>query len=223
MILEERFTPKEFGHLTAIKILLLIMTINNDIFPELNHEIIKPLLETEDILLWKSWQKYPIQARYLILLFYRYLYLTQTSSYYSNRIENQEFYLEKLWFFIFDNLLIYDIEEEEILSQVIINLIQEFFTEENIIFPDTNNCHFDFQLRYLPLKYYLEKSLEKLTPIERIILVTKDKFVWEDDKILQYLQQQKKKITLPEIKAFYTKAHSQLLNNLPTDIVSIYL
>lgn len=200
------------------------MTIDNDVFPELNHELIKPLQAVDDIQLWKLWQKNPSQARYLIILFYRYVNLTKYFDDGLNKIKIKTDYFEQLWVFIIDQLLRYKISEESNLPDAILDLVQQFLRNEKIIINQVYDDDSDFQLRDFLLKYYLQKSLEKLSPIERIILVTKDKFAWEEDKILQYLQQQQKKnITLAEIKAYYIQAHSRLLNYLPTDIISIYL
>lgn len=198
------------------------MTIDNDIFPELNHELIKPLHAIDDIELWKLWQKNTSQARYLIILFYRYVNLTEYIDDGLNKIEINKDYFERLWFFIIDQLLIYKISLETNFSEIILQLIQDFFNQEKVIISEIYHDNYDYQLRYFPLKYYLLKSLDKLSSIERIILLTKDKFDWKEEKILEYLQQ-KENITLPEIKAYYIQAHSRLLNYLPTDIISIYL
>jgi hypothetical protein len=199
------------------------MNVDNDVFPELNHELIKPLQAIDDIQLWKLWQKNPSHARYLIILFYRYLNLTKSIGDGLNKIEIKKDYFERLWFFMIDELLRYKISEQTNFPDTILELSQQFFNDEKVIISQVYSSDYDFQLRYFPLKYYLQKSLEKLSPMERIILVTKDKFGWEDNKILQYLRQQKDNITLAEIKAYYIQAHSRLLNYLPTDIISIYL
>ena len=199
------------------------MTINSDVFPELNHELIKPLQEVDDLELWKLWQKFPHQARYLILLYYRYADFTKNVDNGLNNVETKKQYFERLWFFIIEKIIDYPLTENTVFSEVIEDLINQFFTEEKVIVNQRYKNDYNFQLRYLPLKYYLQKNLGKLSPLERIILVTKDKFGWEDEKVLEYLRQQKQVITLAEIKAYYTQAHSRLLNFLPTDIVSIYL
>lgn len=199
------------------------MSIDNDIFPELNHELIKPLNNVDDLELWQSWQKSPHQPRYLIMLFFRYGNFPQKVAKNFHNIEISLPYLESLWFYLFDRLLNYNIQKDSLLSEIITQLINEFFTAEKIIVTSTNKIDEHLEIRFLPLKYYLQKNLDKLSNIERIILLTKDKFNWDEEKILQYLQQQKQPITLAEIKAYYTQAHSRLLNFLPIDIVSIYL
>jgi hypothetical protein len=199
------------------------MSIDNDVFPELNHELIKPLQNFDDLKLWTLWQKSPQQSRYLIMLFFRYADFPQKVAKNFHNIELSLPYLESLWFYLFDRLLNDKIEQDAMLSEIITQLIKEFFTAEKIIVTPTNKIDEHLEIRFLPLKYYLQKNLDKLSNIERIILLTKDKFNWDEEKILQYLQQQKQSITLAEIKAYYTQAHSRLLNFLPIDILSIYL
>ncbi|WP_017293896.1 hypothetical protein [Geminocystis herdmanii] len=199
------------------------MSIDNDVFLELNHELIKPLHNVDDLELWILWQKYPQQSRYLIMLFFRYADFPQKVAKNFHNLELSLPYLENLWFFMFDRLLNYNLEKKSLLSEIITQLVNEFLTAEKIIVTSTNKSDEHLEIRFFPLKYYLQKNLDKLSNIERIILLTKDKFNWENEKILDYLQQQKQTITLAEIKAYYTQAHSRLLNFLPIDIVSIYL
>lgn len=199
------------------------MSIDNDIFPELNHELIRPLQHIDDLQLWQLWQKYSHQPRYLVMLFLRYADLPQKVAKDFYNIEISLPYLERLWFYLFDRISHYDIQKESVLSETINQLIKEFFIAEKIIITNTNKNDQYLEIRFFPLKYYLQKNLDQLSPLERIILLTKDKFNWSENKILQYLQQQKQEITLAEIKAYYTQAHSRLLNFLPIDIVTIYL
>lgn len=200
-----------------------MMTKDSEIFPELNHELIKPLQNIDDVELWKLWQKYPQQAKYLLMLFYRYFNLINNLITNVNKIDIEQKYYERLWFFIFDQLTNYSLEEDVNFTEVLQQITQNFFERENIIVKEISQNQDLSELRKLPLKYYLQKNIEKLSPLERLIVVSKDKFAWEDEQIFQYLEGQKKIITLAEIKAYYTQAHSKLVNLLPIDIVAIYL
>jgi len=199
------------------------MTFNSDIFPELNHELIIPLQPFSDQELWQFWTTYPHQHRYLVMIFFRYAFFPCQVVSSENNIELSATYLELLWFFIFDRINEYQEDKTIILSELIANLTKQFLWEERLIISSTNSQKDNSELRYFPLKYYLENNLDRLSNLERMILVVKDKFNWEDETISQYLQQQKQRITLAEIKAYYTQAHSHLINNLPIDIISIYL
>ena len=79
------------------------------------------------------------------------------------------------------------------------------------------------QIRFLPLEYFVDRALDKLYPLERLIVVGKDKFVWSDEKICEYLQNQGQNLTRSEVNTYYIQGHSRLLNFLPIDIVTIYL
>lgn len=215
-------SPLSYPHQNTMR-QRLIMSIDNDVFPELNHELIKPLHNIDDLELWTLWQKYPQQSRYLIMLFFRYADFPQKVAKNFHNLELSLPYKESLWFYLFDELLNYNLEKDSLLSEIITQLVNEFLTAEKVIVTSTDKSDEHLEIRFFPLKYYLKKNLDQLSPLERIILLTKDKFNWEDEKILGYLQQQKQAITLAEIKAYHTQAHARLLNFLPLDIVTIYL
>ncbi len=201
--------------------------MNNQIelFPEINHELIIPLNSLDDFQIGKKWENEPYKCRYLLAIFFRHYRLAnvlQAKPKYKKLIYT---YYDKLWFYIFDLFLV-NIRASQYNVQVVINsLVEEFFAQKQIVSEKTNlvNQLPQKNLRYLPLQYFLEKSLKQLYPLERIVIMTQDNFQWEEEKILEYLNQQEQNITLSEVRAYYTQAHSRLINYLPTDIVTIYL
>ena len=196
-----------------------------DIFPEINHELILPLQSLDDFQLCQKWENEPHKYRYLLAIFFRHYQLADTFKINDKYRELIDQYYVQLWFFIFDRLLLALPSEQYNLEVVIKSLIEEFFSQEELIDKQTSprKESFDEIVRYLPLQYFLEKALSKLYPLERIIIVTKDNFGWDENKILEYLHQQEQNITLSELKAYYTQAHSRLINALPTDIITVYL
>ena len=196
-----------------------------DIFPEINHELIFPLQSLDDFQLCQKWDHEPHKYRYLLAIFFRHYKLVDTvkvNNKYQELIHN--YYLQ-LWYFIFDQLLLTLPSEKFNLEAALKSLVEEFFSQKESIDNQisTQKESFNGNVRYLPLQYFLEKALSKLYPLERIIIVTKDNFGWDENKILEYLHQQEQNITLSELKAYYTQAHSRLINALPTDIITIYL
>lgn len=196
-----------------------------DIFPEINHELMIPLQSLDDFQICQKWEHEPHKYRYLLAIFCRYYQLTDTLKIKAKYAELVTKYYVQLWYFIFDRLLLILPSENYNLEVVLKSLIEEFCSREEIIENHISAVNSPPQndLRYLPLQYFLEKALNKLYPLERIIIITKDNFAWDEGKILEYLHQQKKDITLSELKAYYTQAHSRLINALPTDIITIYL
>lgn len=197
-----------------------------NIFPEVKHELIRPLISLEDLQICQMWQQEPHKYRYLLTIFFRYHQLNKSFEIDLNVQYLINKYYFQLWYFIFDELFNYIyLPTPNVLKNAIQSLTEKFFLKEEI-----NNHQYNIKnqineemIRYLPWQFFLEKALDKLSPLERIIIVTKDKFAWQEEKILEYLQQQKQKITLSELNAYYSQAHSHLLNSLPMDIITIYL
>ena len=196
------------------------------IFPEINHELMIPLQSLDDLQICQKWQQEPSKYRYLLAIFYRYYQLQNIFEIDLNVQYLIDKYYVQLWYFIFDELFAnISLQVPNTLKDTIRLLTESFFLKEKIA---NETLKADNQInreniRYLPLQYCLEKALNQLSPLERIIIIARDKFVWEEGKIVQYLQQQKQSITLSELNAYYAQAHSRLLNSLPTDIITIYL
>lgn len=197
-----------------------------NIFPELNHELMRPLQSLNDVQICQQWQQQPSKYRYLLAIFYRYHQLKDVF----NIDLNVQFLIDKyyvqLWYFIFDELFFnVDVEITSTLKDTLQLLTESFFLKEEIAqerLKSEPQLHPD-KIRYLPLQYFLEKALNQLSPLERIIILLKDKFAWEEERIIHYLQQQRQPMVLSELNSYYTQAHSRLFNSLPTDIITIYL
>ena len=197
-----------------------------NIFPELNHELMIPLQSLDDFQICQKWQKEPNKYRYLLAIYYRYYQLNNLFDIDLNVQYLIDKYYVQLWYFIFDGLFSnISVQAPNILKDTIQLLTESFFLKDEIANEKLKADHqiYPDNIRYLPLQYFLEKGLNQLSPLARIILIAKDKFGWEEEKIGQYLQQNQQSLTLSELKAYYTQAHSQLLNCLPTDIITIYL
>ena len=197
-----------------------------NIFPEINHELMIPLQSLDDEQICHKWLQEPDKYRYLLAIFYRYYQLQNSFDIDLNVQYLIDKYYVQLWYFIFDELFAnISLSVPNALKDTIQLLIESFFLKEEIANEKltADNRINQENIRYLPLQYFLAKALNNLSPIERIILITKDKFGWEEDKILQYLQQQNQLMSLSELQSYYTQAHSRLVNNLPTDIITICL
>lgn len=201
------------------------MDSNSDVCPELNHELILPLRDVDDFSLWQKWQKNQDKARYLVALFARYYNVTELIKQDFKDSAIIDKYFKQIWFYIIDRISNYPIEKKTVLPKTIIDLAREFFQEQNVIYTSTYVEPIDYKLlkRYIPLIYFLNKGLDKLNSLERLTIVAIDKFGWQEDKIIRYLQQHQQELSIGELKSYYTKGYTNLVNNLPTDIIAIYL
>ncbi len=201
------------------------MNNNSDFCPELDHELIIPLQNFDDIYLWKQWQNHQEKARYLVAIFGRYYNVIESLKidFQDDTVINK--YFKQIWIYIIDKLAYYPIYENTVLKDTIINLAKTFFQEQNVIYNPVYVQVIDYNLlkRYVPLIYFLTQGLNRLTPLERLTIVAIDKFGWQEDKIIKYLQQHQQDLTMAELKSYYAKGYSNLINNLPTDIIAIYL
>ena len=75
----------------------------------------------------------------------------------------------------------------------------------------------------LPLKFYLEQALDRLPPLNRLIIVVSEKFAWSKEKIINYLEQQGDIVSLADVEICLREGYQILETNLPSDIRAIYL
>ncbi len=195
-----------------------------NIFPQINHELIIPLRALDDFQVCKKWKKEPYKVRYLLVIFFRYYKLENIININISTQELVDKYYVQLWYFIFEELFTnISLRKSHDLKDSILFLTEKFLSEQDILVmpPNITSNFVEENVKYLPLQYFVEKALDKLYPLERIIIVAKNKFGWEDDKILEYLQQQQT-ITSSKLKAYYTQAYSRIINSLTKDIITIY-
>jgi hypothetical protein len=88
---------------------------------------------------------------------------------------------------------------------------------------------FPAQIRYAlndappPLWCYLERGLDRISPLSRSIVVMSHCFKWNEHRIAAYLQGEGEAISPTEIPAHLTEGCHQLEASLPQDIRDIYL
>lgn len=195
-------------------------------FPEANHPLIYPLLQIDDVVLLELLQTHLDKGKYLVALFCRY----------GNKINDllsgfyELDYLTPISFkvwrdisYFFFNLDLNKITEKD--NKYWENLIIEYaidsLPKEDI--EDLNLPQLSLDLRYFPLHFYLEQSIQLLPPKERLIIVTKDKFAWQEEQIINYLKTERINFLKEDIEDLYQYSHRQLLRLIPLDIRLIYL
>lgn len=200
--------------------------MNPYFFPEVNHFLIQPLLAMDDSQLLALWQQYPREGKYSVAIFCRY---TPQTFVLVNQIPSEgiaEYLFNYSWEIILAKLPNLQLtgEEEELsfslgnwIEKVTKSVIEEHQTLQ-IIPPKPT-----LPARYFPLQFYLEQALLQIHPFYRLILVTKEKFSWQESQILDYFQQKGYNLSSQELRGYYTQAYNNLLLHIPDDIRSIYL
>lgn len=197
-------------------------------FPEEKNNLIEPLLSYQDSDLLNLFQQNLEQGKYFVAIFCRHsplIYTLISHSISSEPIVNYLFSI--IWREIFQQLPELKLDE--------LNLDAELQSLSNWLiyitgvgiakYESISSPSFDKNLpaRYLPVKCYLEKSLEQLPPLYRLILVLSENFDWTSEQIVDYLQQQGEKMNILDLEAYLEEGYQMLLDNLPKDISFIYL
>jgi hypothetical protein len=195
--------------------------------PEANHPLIQALLTYQDDELLSLLQYHPERGKYFLAIFCRYselIYTVITSSVSSEIVANWIFALA--WQQIFTQLSTLELEPEgepegQSLSNWLIYLTSLTIAESESISVESINE--DLSFTSLPLKFYLEQALDRLPPLNRLILVMTEKFAWSKEKIVTYLHEQGEIVSLAEVETYLQEGYQMLESNLPSDISSIYL
>ena len=211
------------------------------LFPEANHPLIQPLLKYEDWELLHLLQHHPDEGKYFLAIFCRYSELTYTligSSVSSEIVANYLFGL--VWREIFNQLSTLELDSEREsggqsllnwlieLTSLIINEFESISVESINDDLPTTSLPLKFYLEQaldglLPLKFYLERALDRLPPLNRLIVLVSEKFAWNKEKIVTYLQQQGEIVSDSDVEIYLQEGYQILTTNLPSDIRSIYL
>ncbi len=201
--------------------------METDLFPEVKHPLIKPLLEYSDQELVNLFQQEPDQGKYFVAIFCRYSALVKTIITDSVSSYEEVPFLERLtWNNIFSSLpqlSLTQATESEI--QTLANWLSQITRitlEENDLKP-FDLLKPNLEIRLLPLNFYLEKALNQFPPLHRLIFLLTEKFSWSGEQIIAYLEQQGELITIPDLESYLEDSYYLLETNLPQDIRSIYL
>ncbi|MBE9003696.1 sigma-70 family RNA polymerase sigma factor [Fortiea sp. LEGE XX443] len=197
-------------------------------FPETNHPLVKSLFHHNDQELLNLFQRYPEAGKYFTVIFCRYSPIVYTLIQHSARSPVQADYLFALtWRHIYYELGGLDLENPQpsqeglTLQNWLINITA--FCINEIELPPTEAIHYSLQATSPPLWCYVEKALDQLPPILRLMVLMAQTFHWSETRIAAYLQAEGEKIAPAEVANFLQEGYRMLEDKLPYDIRAIYL
>ncbi|MBH8552467.1 sigma-70 family RNA polymerase sigma factor [Nostocaceae cyanobacterium CENA357] len=197
-------------------------------FPEANHPLIKSLFHHSDQELLNLFQSYPDAGKYFTVIFCRYSPIVYTLIQHSARSPVQADYLFTLtWRHIYYELGGLNLTEPQpgqealTLQNWLINITAFCINELKV--PPTEAIHYSLQATSPPLWCYVEKALDQLPPILRLMVLMAQTFHWSETRIAAYLQAEGEKISPLEVANFLQEGYRMLEDKLPTDIRTIYL
>ncbi|MFQ4142972.1 sigma-70 family RNA polymerase sigma factor [Chlorogloeopsis sp. ULAP02] len=197
-------------------------------FSETNHPLVKSLFHHTDSELVSLFQCHPDSGRYFAAIFCRYSPIVYTLIRHSARSPVQADYLFALtWRHIYYELGGFDAssdpssKENLTLQNWLIN--QTAYCINEIEVPPTEAIHYSLKATSPPLWCYVEKALEQLPPMLRLMVLMAQTFQWSETRIAAYLQAEGETISPTEVANFLQEGYRMLEEKLPTDIRSIYL
>ncbi|MEM6519397.1 MAG: sigma-70 family RNA polymerase sigma factor [Cyanobacteria bacterium P01_C01_bin.70] len=204
-------------------------------FPECNHAIVQQLGPLSDRELVQRFKAEPEAGRYFTAIFCRYSPVVFSLITHSARSPVQAEYLFALtWRHILNELGGLDLTAAETLAagkadqgrslslqSWLINVTALCINQATL--PEVEDIHYSLTQASPPLWCYVERSLDRLDPLERLILVMAQTFRWSDTRISAYLQAEGERIMPAEVARRLRQAGQNLEAALPEDIRVIYL
>ncbi|WP_310410507.1 sigma-70 family RNA polymerase sigma factor, partial [Chamaesiphon sp. OTE_8_metabat_110] len=96
-------------------------------------------------------------------------------------------------------------------------------TIERIEIPPADRIRYDLEAASPPLRCYLERALDRMPPLSRLIVVMNQSLKRDEHKICAYLQGEGQQIPAASIPHYLAEGYQQLTAAVPEDICDIYL
>lgn len=197
-------------------------------FPECDHDIVQSLFHLSDQELVRLLKHHPDSGRYFTAIFCRYSPIVYSLIRHSARSPVQADYLFAItWRHILHELSGLDWPEAVpgkssfSLQSWLINVTALCINQ--VPLPDVEEIHYAIEAASPPLWCYLERALDNLPPIERLMVVMAQTFHWSATRIAAYLQAEGERLSPEDVKSCLQEAYRHLEEALPADIRAIYL
>ncbi|HEY9761338.1 MAG TPA: sigma-70 family RNA polymerase sigma factor [Trichocoleus sp.] len=203
-------------------------------FPECDHEIVQSLFHLSDQELVSLFKHHPGSGRYFTAIFCRYSSVVYTLIRHSARSPVQAEYLFALtWRHILHELGGLDWPEyvqaeaasggkrPSTLQSWIINVTALCINQA--VVPDVESIHYSLKEASPPFWCYVEQALDRLPPVERLMVLMARTFRWSETRIAAYLQAEGERISPAQVRERLQTAYRNLEAALPQDIRAIYL
>ena len=197
-------------------------------FPEANHSLVKSLAHYSDQELLTLFQRHPDAGQYFTAIFCRYSSMVYTLIRHSARSPVQADYLfAQTWRHIFYELggldlrAASDAQAPVTLQSWLLNVTAVCINQTEL--PPVEAIHYNLQSAPPPLWCYMERALDQLPPLLRLVVLLAQTFGWSETRIAAYLQAEGDQLSPAEVRARLQEGYQQLEENLPEDVRAIYL
>ncbi len=198
-------------------------------FPESDHHLVQSLQHLSDQELVKLFQRNPGAGRYFTAIFCRYSPMVYSLIRHSARSPVQADYLFALtWRHILHELnglacptATEDSQKPFTLQNWLINVTALCINQA--VIPEVESIHYSLAQASPPFWCYLEQALDRLPPLERLVLVMALTFRWSEARIVAYLRAEGEPLSAADVRQILDQAYRRLEESLPEDIRIIYL
>lgn len=198
-------------------------------FPECSHELVNSLNHQSDQELLTLFQRYPDAGLYFTAIFCRYSPIVYSLIRHSVRSPVQSDYLFAVtWRHIYHELG--GLTRQEVrspddkpftLQSWLINITAICINRMEL--PAVESIHYRLAEASPPLWCYVEQALDRVTPLQRLMVLMAQTFHWSETRIAAYLQAEGEILAPGEVKRRLEEAYQALEAALPEDISAIYL
>lgn len=195
-------------------------------FPECSHPLVSSLNHHSDQELLTLFQRHPDTGKYFTALFCRYSPLVYSLIRHSVRSPVQADYLFAVtWrhlYFELGGLVLNPSDEKPLtLQSWLISITAVCINRVEL--PPVEDIHYSLSAASPPLWCYVEQVLDRLPPIQRLMILMAQTFHWSETRIAAYLQAEGEVISPEEVKQRLVDAYQELEAALPEDVCAIYL
>lgn len=193
---------------------------------EASHPLVKSLSHYSDQELLTLFQRHPDAGQYFAAIYCRYSPLVYTLIRHSARSPVQADYLfAHTWRHVFHELGGLSLDPSSsparTLQSWIINVTAVCINQAEL--PPVESINYSLQSAPPPLWCYVERALDQLSPVHRLMILMAQTFHWSETRISAYLQAEGEQLAPKEVKAELQKGYRGLEEALPEDIRAIYL
>lgn len=192
--------------------------------PEAHHTIVESLAKCSDRELVRLHQTHPDRGRYFTALFCRYSAIVYGVVQHAAESPIQQEYLFALaWRQIFQELHRVQLASPEATNWQNWSIDITEKTLERLEIPLPEQIRYSLTAAPPPLWCYLERGLDLIPPLSRLIVLMTQSLKWNEQRISAYLQGEGETIPPTSIPAYLAEGYQQLEATLPRDIRDIYL
>jgi hypothetical protein len=194
-------------------------------FAEANHEILQSLANHTDRELVSLHQLHPEQGKFFTALFCRYGAIVHSIVQQAVESQLQADYLFAIaWRQIFAELGRVQLATDPEATNWQ-NWLMDITggTIDRVEVPAPAQIRSTLTAAPPPLRCYLERGLDAIPPLSRLIVVMTQSLKWNEQRISAYLQGEGQKIPTADIPTYLATGYQQLEATVPTDIRDIYL